>query len=44
MIMRRFSSQGDVERAWQYVLEVRPFPCIYTLHIISQSDGVANTS
>lgn len=23
MIMRRFSSNGDVDRAWQYVMEVR---------------------
>lgn len=23
MIMRRFSSNGDVDRAWQYVLQVR---------------------
>lgn len=23
MIMRRFSSKGDVDRAWQYVLKVR---------------------
>lgn len=23
MIMRRFSSKGDVDRAWQYVLQVR---------------------
>lgn len=24
LIMRRFSSEGDIDRAWQYVLQVRP--------------------
>lgn len=30
MIMRRFSSKGDVDQAWQYVLQVRPMRMRHT--------------
>lgn len=52
MIMRRFSSKGDVDRAWQYVLQVRPAEdgagCLgHRLHLgclLLQSDGVEQTN
>lgn len=51
MIMRRFSSKGDVDRAWEYVLQVRPVGAgrlqpdrRVTFHFLLQSDGVEQTN
>lgn len=55
MIMRRFSSKGDVDRAWQYVLQVGPPRCSrivssrtfisrFSLRFLLQSDGVEQTN
>lgn len=53
MIMRRFSSKGDVDRAWEYVLQVRPTgtrraacsrSAAFTFHFLLQSDGVEQTN